>query len=246
MTARGTLIWAALLGAIALTLGALAVEAGASAFGVPRALLAWSAVSLLVTVGLYVYSAFHGSSGPWMAGHRGRLLQPLVWPFRAVATVLWWLMRGVRNDGPGVPVVPGIWVGPKPFASEAETIRKMGITALLDLTAELPESPVFDRDPFVRLRIPTLDRTQPTDDDLDRAVAWVLARRAEGRGVLVHCAFGRGRSAMVVVALMLALGESAKVDEAIQFVTRARPSTRLRSAQRDSLQRFLGRRSGRS
>jgi len=208
------------------------------------ALVAYGGVSLATVVGFYVASAYGHNPGPIMAAERAVWAQPLVWPFRVVATVLWVLARWWRRDPPAVPVVAGVFVGPRPFAWEAARVEAMGIAALVDLTAELPVATVFCRAPFVRLRVPTIDRTQPTDAALDDAVAWALARHAEGRGVLVHCAFGRGRSVMVTVALVLALGHAETVEEAVALVTRARPVARLRSAQIAGLRRFVARRAG--
>jgi hypothetical protein len=243
--ARGTLKWAAFLGCLAAVLGALAFAVGASAFGPWRwalaALLGWASLSLAVTLSLYAVSAFGGAPGPVMSGARWPALQPLVWPFRGVATALWALLRRVRGGGPAVRVTARLYVGPKPFGGEAAALRAEGITAICDMTAELPETARFGVAPFVRLRVPTLDRAHSNDDELARAVNWVLARRAEGRGVLVHCAFGRGRSAMVVAATLLALDEAASVDEAVAMLTRVRPLTRLRTAQLQGLERFLRR-----
>lgn len=237
--AAGTLRWAARLGALSLALCVSSAWLFGHAWPLLGALLAYGGVCLAVVVGLYVVSALGGDPGPWMAGESWRWMQPLVWPFRAVATVLWVLARWWRRDGPGVQVVPGVFVGPRPFAWEAARVQAMGVTALVDMTAELPVAGVYCRPPFTRLRVPTLDRTQPTDAGLDRAVAWALARHGEGAGVLVHCAFGRGRSAMVTAAVVLALGRAETVEEAVAVVARARPLARLRSAQIAGLRRFV-------
>ncbi len=238
----GTLRWAVLLSLVTAGLLGLAVSLQGRGYALAAALVAYGGVSLGAVVVLYLASALGHNPGPSMAGESRRWLQPLFVPFRVVATGLWVLARWWRRDPPGVQVVEGVFVGPRPFAWEADRVRAMGVGALIDLTAELPVAEVFCREPFTRVRVATLDRTQPTDAALDTAVAWALARRAEGRGVLVHCAFGRGRSVMVTVALVLALGHAATVEEAVALVTRARPAARLRSAQIEGLHRFMARR----
>ncbi len=112
---------------------------------------------------------------------------------------------------------------------------------MLDLAAELPSTP-FAGPSIARLEVPVLDRTGPSDADLDAAVAWVRARMQPEAPILVHCAFGRGRSGLVATAVVLAQGLADSPEGAIALVTHARPSVRVDGDQRESLRRFHTRR----
>jgi hypothetical protein len=68
-----------------------------------------------------------------------------------------------------------------------------------------------------------------------------LLRRAheEAGTIYIHCAQGRGRSAALAAALLIARGMAANVDEAEAALSRARPSVRLNSAQRAWVARVI-------
>lgn len=99
----------------------------------------------------------------------------------------WW----TRHHDAVSHVVDGVWIGRLPGRDE---VRLTGADALLDLTAELPR--------LVHVRdyrcIPVLDLTVPTQSQLRAAVGQIAAWHADGRTVLVCCALGYSRSALVI------------------------------------------------
>ncbi len=239
---RGLLRWTALL---------LVVDAGAFFLGaqvfhdISRALgavILWGAASLLAVCVLYVAAAAGGDAGLVLKGERWPWLQPLFFPFRLVSFVVFAVSRVLRRGGDTVcEVVPGLAIGPRLFAWEAEELRSRGYTGVVDLTSELPVARVFTATPFERHAGPTLDRAPPTDPALDRAVAWTVERIASGRAVYVHCAFGRGRSALVTAAVLVRLGHATTADEAVAKVAAARPQVRVAGEQWDALVAWVAR-----
>jgi hypothetical protein len=206
--------------------------------------VAWGALSLLATTALYLHAAVGGIPGPVLKGERHPWLQPVFFPFRAVSWCTWRLARlARRGDGPS-EVAPGVWVGPRLRPHEIESLAAQGVTSVLDLTSELPTLPTMNRAPWTRLALPTLDRTSPPDALLDEAARWIVARRAEGRGVYIHCAFGRGRSGVLACVALLALGVTRDPDDALARVTTRRRWIRLRAGQRAAVARFAVRREG--
>jgi hypothetical protein len=149
------------------------------------------------------------------------------WPWHLVVRVsAWWFRR--RSTAPLTEVHAGWWLGGWPQPGDAETWP-----AVLDLTCELPRrTPARDY-----LCVPTWDVTVPEERDLDHAVAWILARRAEGRSVLVHCAHGRGRSTHVLVTALVQAGLHPTWRDALDHVRTQRPEVRLSSAQAAALDR---------
>lgn len=126
-------------------------------------------------------------------------------------------MRAARTE-----LAPGLWVGGWPLDGAPGMAR-------LDLTAELPISP----DPLPSRRcVPMLDGVAPPPEVFAEAVAAALALRAEGRPVLVHCAYGHGRSVMVCLAVLVAEGAYPGWEEAHACVLRLRPRARMSAVQR--------------
>jgi protein-tyrosine phosphatase len=73
---------------------------------------------------------------------------------------------------------------------------------LLDMTAEHPET-LASLD-IEYLNVPVLDLTQPSQPQLDAAVAFITKHARRG-GVYVHCALGVSRSVAAVVAYVASL-----------------------------------------
>ncbi|MFZ5482215.1 MAG: dual specificity protein phosphatase family protein [Myxococcota bacterium] len=144
----------------------------------------------------------------------------------ALAPFLWWSRGSARvaqrvMREPRVEVVPGLWVGAWPRRGAPEL-------AQLDLTAELPRR----GDALRYACVPMLDGAPPEPDAFHAAVAQVRAWRDEGLPVLVHCAYGHGRSVAVVVAVLVAEGHAPGWEEAHAMVLRRRPLARMTPAQR--------------
>jgi len=132
---------------------------------------------------------------------------------------------GVRERS---EVAPGLWVGGWPQAS-SETWSQ------LDCTAELPR-----RGQAADYRCcPMLDGVAPTASALLPAVQQVLDWRAAGRTVLVHCAYGHGRSAIVASAAMVIAGDAPSVDDAIRRIKSLRPGARFSPSQRLAAERAV-------
>jgi protein tyrosine/serine phosphatase len=127
-------------------------------------------------------------------------------------------------------IAPQLWVGGAPtYERDRQFLLDNHITAVLDMRAERTGPTDFYADHDIRYhRVPVLDVMVPETDQLAEAVDWVTAQIADGRTVLVHCAKGRGRSAIVVAAtLMQQSGLS--FDEARDLMNGKRPLTKLES-----------------
>ncbi len=208
------------------------------------ALALWAALSLLAVCGLYLDAARGGDPGPLLKGQRRPWLQPLFWPFRVVSYVVfagarWWRRATVVDQ-----VTPGLFLGPRLFPWEVEALRSRGVTVVIDLTSELPTAAPFARAPFERYGVPTLDRGAPPAAVFDEAVRWTAAKVASGASVYVHCAFGRGRSATLAAAVLIALGRAKDAAEALAMVAAARPSVSVKGEQLTALEGFMERRRG--
>lgn len=99
--------------------------------------------------------------------------------------------------------------------------------AVLDLTSEFPKASAVISPSIGYRTVPMLDLTLPDHHELDQAVIALESLRQQHATVLVHCALGLTRSALVVSAWLLAHRHAASAVDAIQQVRSARPQILL-------------------
>lgn len=103
---------------------------------------------------------------------------------------------------------------------------------VIDVTSEMPKWYKAGNAMYVCL--PNLDGVP-----LDRHVLPIEINRE--MQILVHCAQGRGRSALMTCLILLKLGHAATTDEAVQLLKQSRPKVALSRYQLKQLE-FLGQR----
>jgi protein-tyrosine phosphatase/1-acyl-sn-glycerol-3-phosphate acyltransferase/membrane-associated phospholipid phosphatase len=130
-----------------------------------------------------------------------------------------------RQCRPFDEITPHLWIGRRLDAAEAAAAVERGVTAVLDLSAELAEADAFTRVAY--RNVPVVDLTAPTGRQLEEAVAFI-ARHAASGVVYVHCKIGYSRSAAVAAAYLLASGRARTSEHAIAIIRRARPSIVVR------------------
>lgn len=202
---------------------------GALELGAAGLLRTHGAVGLALATGL----AWAGLATAWvgvayllgrpdMLG-KGRFWRHALLPFTLASAAVARVARRVgvseRSE-----VAPGLWVGGWPDAG-SET------WAQLDCTAELPRR---GRAEAYRC-VPMLDGVAPGLERVSAAVEQAVRWRREGRTVLVHCAYGHGRSVIVACATMVIAGDAADPDTAVRRVQALRRGARLAPAQRRAL-----------
>jgi hypothetical protein len=175
-------------------------------------LLSWLAVSCLI-----VAVAFWKRRPELILGKtETRLFSPvcllLNFPFLAV----YWLVWSIRHSLPGKRRIrqvgtTNISISPCPIS--AGPLDRFDL--VIDLTSEMP--------PFYRVRgtylaLPNLDGVP--------LCRFTLPHVDRNTRILVHCAQGRGRSAVMVCLLLRKLGHAKSADDAISLIRRngARPS----------------------
>jgi hypothetical protein len=187
-------------------------------------LLLWPAAALLL-VGLG-YARYGTAVFQKPAGRPSWAARLLLLPYRVGA---WWSSRWLtRHEGPAAEVVPGLWLGRAPGRAD---YRRFPV-AILDLTAEFIPLPTARRQPY--RSVPLLDLAVPTAAELARAVA-ALGELHPAGPVLVHCALGYSRAAVVVAAWLLHRGLAASPEAAVARVRAARPQVVLAPGHRAAL-----------
>lgn len=208
----------------ACTVAGLAVLIGAWAW-----LLLWPAFSLSLVALAYAWlgpAVFQKNSicSTWAA-------QALLLPYQTGA---WLSSRWLTyNAPPHGEVIPGLLIGRAPGRNQ---FARMHVGAILDLTAE------FTRPSQSRQRryftVPMLDLVAPTLSQLEEATKALDELYPQG-SVLVHCALGYTRSALVIAAWLYQRRVAASREEAIRLVRTARPQIVLSQAALSVLDAYI-------
>lgn len=125
------------------------------------------------------------------------------------------------------------------FPSDIDYLRKIGVTAILDVTAEFDgldwsaESEALDY-----FNLPVLDHKSPDAKELIKAIYWIENHLSKSNAVVVHCALGRGRSVLVMAAYLLSKNTSLTVAQALEKIQGIRTTAGLNKAQLRALVQF--------
>jgi 1-acyl-sn-glycerol-3-phosphate acyltransferase/membrane-associated phospholipid phosphatase len=200
----------------------------------------WGALMVWPAFSLALVSAGYCGAGPWIfAKSNGKI--PLstwivVWPH----LVGQWLSLAYyrRHCRPYDVVAPGIWIGRRLDEQEAAKAVEAGVSAVIDLTADLDEVPSFRN--IAYRNIQTLDLTALSADALDEAVGFMTDHIRRGV-VFVHCKVGYSRCVSVAGAYLLASGLARTTDDALDIIRAARPQIVARPEAVASLRDFEAR-----
>lgn len=138
-------------------------------------------------------------------------------PFRigAWAVVCWFNRRISAHD----EIHPGLFVGKYPNA-------EIRVAAVLDMTAKWDQRSYPKHIAYVSC--PRLDLVTPTLAELAESVQQLDTLHQQYNQVLVHCALGMSRSALVAAGWLLYRGHSPDVASAVAQLQQARPVVFLR------------------
>lgn len=123
-------------------------------------------------------------------------------------------------------LTPRIWIGSVLNRREANAAIRLGVTSVLDLTAEFSAPAPFRQ--LIYRNIPILDLTAPSLAQLDEMMTFI--DRESRKGIIyVHCKIGYSRTAAAAAAYLLNSGVVSSVSEAIELLRKARPTIIVRS-----------------
>ena len=102
-------------------------------------------------------------------------------------------------------IVPKIWLGNRNAALDTNWLKQNNITVVFNATKDLPFSPIIKK----QYRIPVDDNLQP--EEIRNMTLWsheaiykIIDEHNKGHTILVHCAAGMQRSAVLVGMYLIA------------------------------------------
>jgi tyrosine-protein phosphatase SIW14 len=112
---------------------------------------------------------------------------------------------GVHNAG---KVNDHLYRGSQPSLDELSALKKLGVTTVIDLRAEFPQTAEQERKRVEALgmrfeRIPIGGFSNPNDSDL--LYFFQILRDSPAQTVFVHCEFGRDRTGVMIAAYRIAV-----------------------------------------
>jgi hypothetical protein len=206
-------------------------------------LLVWPAISSAVVGWAYA------TRNPAVLGKRpDGSIRPvalvLLLPYFLLTWAVWHVFRLVSREKAAHEVAPGVFVGRLPFERDLPTDTRL----VIDLTGEFVPRRGVRAGSAGRayVCVPTLDGSAPSESALahvlERIEACGFNHGGNGGGsVYIHCAQGRGRSAAVAAAVLIARGIATDVAGAERIMVGARPMIRLNAAQRAWVERVTSR-----
>lgn len=131
-------------------------------------------------------------------------------------------------------IVPNLWLSRLPSRA---VIQQLQPVALIDCCPELPLSSCKQ----AIYSVPMLDLLAPEVEQIAQGVAAIKAAHTSGK-VLVFCALGYSRSAVLVIASLVELEQAATINEAVEMVRKARPRLVLSTLHKARLEQWYERR----
>ena len=185
----------------------------------------WPAISFgIVAVGyLFAGPRVYGKTD---AGILSSLTTILLLPYLLYLWGVWYAVRIVKTESAYDQLTGNIYIGRRLLAREFPEF----IDHVIDLTCEFTEPKPLRNADYHSMQI--LDGFVP---DSQQFKAWIAKAATLDGKIYIHCAEGHGRTGLFAAALLVHLGHSQSVDDALQFVKSKRPLVRLGSRQLQAL-----------
>ena len=139
---------------------------------------------------------------------------------------LWWNMllgRWLKVRNWWDEVDKDVVLGAFPFPHDVDALAELGVKGVIN-TCEEYAGPVeaYATHGIEQFRMPTVDFTHPSLEDVTAAVAFIESQVAKGHRVYIHCKAGRARSATVAICWLMKSRGITK-EEGQQILNKARP-----------------------
>lgn len=164
----------------------------------------------------------------------------------AVQNFFWLFERSIAGSArPGgelgrhSTVPPGMTLA-ESLDADLRWLRSQGIGAILTLTEAPLPALALQQHELTALHLPIEDQTAPTQSDFLTALDFIDQQHIVGRGVLVHCRVGEGRTGSILAAYLIRQG--ADPQQALARLRTIWPGAVSAPTQQDALALFASRR----
>ncbi len=132
-------------------------------------------------------------------------------------------------------------VGALPLPRDVNSLVDEGVNCVVNTCAEYagPQE-AYEQAGIEQLRIPTVDFTHPSLDDVTNAVDFIEQHVSEGSTAYVHCKAGRARSATVAICWLIR-NKNMTPQEAQSLLLEKRPHTNRHVYARPVVKQFYER-----
>ena len=201
-------------------------------------LLVWLSFSLFLVSGAYMFDV----AAIFRKRHDGTIPFYISWlffPFLLGVQIYNSWAR--KNDK--VPAIqeirPNLYLACRLFPNDVDYLKSNGVGAILDATSEFSGLNWSANDDNLAYRnVPILDHMAPHANDLLEAINWIQNQLDNNKGVVIHCALGRGRSVLIMAAYLVASGTCNNVDDALNYINKIRGTANLNKAQYKKLSKI--------
>lgn len=202
-------------------------------------LMLWTTISLAL-----VALAYYKNNGRIFRkrsdGTIPKAVRVLFWPFMLGVYTYNRVTRSITSLPSIQKIESGLFLAARLTPADVESLHEHEIDAVLDVTAEFESLNVsLVGEEIEYLNVPVLDHAYPDFPTLLKAVRWIESQRKNNRSVVVHCALGRGRSVMIMVAYLLARDPDKSIAEVMEQIQSIRHRARLNSSQYKALQEYI-------
>lgn len=131
-----------------------------------------------------------------------------------------------------------IVLGAFPFARDVPAMAEAGVEAVVN-TCEEYQGPIeqYEKHGIEQMRMPTIDFTHPSYEDVCRAVEFIEKHVKNDSTVYIHCKAGRARSATVAICWLIK-SKQITADEAQAWLNEKRPHVNHHLPSRPVVQQF--------
>ena len=133
-----------------------------------------------------------------------------------------------------------LWLGGAPtYKRDYDFLLANGITAVIDIREErLDDVELYKKHNIDFLKLRVLDILVPNNEQFDQADEFMRRNIENGGIVYVHCAKGRGRSGVLVMAYLMRY-HGMTFEEAVEFTIAKRPLLKQRARHKKASEAWL-------